>query len=1005
SNFNNENDPWEFGLDIDDFDLHLTLVLRSSSSTRVEPSPLTPNPVRIIPGHAGIVQLSSSTRVEPSPPTSNPVRIIPGPAGIVQQAKMLKEKVFILDSDGALMSTQEYMQKVVEDVGQDDDFMSGSWVSATNYVTVNGGTVTGCTIHEAIHYKVIGDGGYGKDITVGAAMILANINNMPRNNLSLEPPTSAVSGISRYLTRLWVSGKGELPEELSRSESSQSSIPGGFELRADNIDPHDKIIQDNIRAALKLLTFREQNVLVQFWSPRVVGKHHQLTTEDQPYGLGAIDDRLYMYRKDSERNVYVVDKDYEEEENTSPPARVFRQRLPEWTADITNYKPKDFPQQECAISCDLRGYLALPVFDSTTGLCVGVIELLASSKYTSFAYEVHQFQRALKSVNLTTKHAQDSPTLNVHNEHRDNDLEKIFSILKVVCETHRLPLAQTWAMSPLSSFTPHEQMLKKSCNSFNTRCLGKSCMSTAALPFYVQDLGLWRFREACREQHLDKSRGSVGKALLSHGSSFCEDVTKLSKEEYPLGSYAQMSGLTSCFAIFLHSVESNDGYVIEFFLSLNIEDVRYVQNLVQTLKENTEMASGIVLGDKSPTQVVGPPTESTSLYLDRDPQSTIITATTTRKNKTLEMVSSDSESHVAVEAKTNSTQDMNQLSPKQDTFTNNNDGAITSTEIVVQEAVTTDIINAVTRDIINAVDGRDYDNPSDNNTKSLLKNDIITDVEEKSKPVKRGRKRKIDNLTMEAVRKHLGKPIDEAAKSLEGNRSTLKRFCRDNNMPSWPLPKHNKKTVHVTDSKLSQSSQSSNIRFSLFSVVFLLVRVKRWSCSSKHHGLSGKWWVCGKHCYFPSKSDSIYQVARLMVYLNRWKNKKSTKYHLAVCESTEKPEQPDVDLKLPESSLVYASSKQIVVGAVSDAAKVTVKATFKDDIIKFPISTSSGLVELEKEVAQRITLKSKKLCLKYRDEDDDLILLACDADLQYLLGYSASNNSTTIKIIIMLVDE
>ncbi|GKC93647.1 hypothetical protein Tco_1159089 [Tanacetum coccineum] len=115
SNFNNENDPWEFGLDIDDSDLHLTPVLRSSSSTRVEPSPLTPNPVRIIPG----------------------------PAGIVQQAKMLKEKVFILDSDGALMSTQEYMQKVVEDVGEDDDFKSGAWVSATNYVTATGGTVTG----------------------------------------------------------------------------------------------------------------------------------------------------------------------------------------------------------------------------------------------------------------------------------------------------------------------------------------------------------------------------------------------------------------------------------------------------------------------------------------------------------------------------------------------------------------------------------------------------------------------------------------------------------------------------------------------------------------------------------------------------------------------------------------------------------------------------------------------------------------------------------------------
>ncbi|GJT14129.1 GPCR kinase [Tanacetum coccineum] len=104
---------------------------------------------------------------------------------------MLKEKVFILDSDGALMSTQEYMQKVVEDVGEDDDFKSGAWVDATNYVTATGGiscspndigdlNVTmkdlSGTIPGTIHHKVIGDGGYEKDITVGVAMILANVS-------------------------------------------------------------------------------------------------------------------------------------------------------------------------------------------------------------------------------------------------------------------------------------------------------------------------------------------------------------------------------------------------------------------------------------------------------------------------------------------------------------------------------------------------------------------------------------------------------------------------------------------------------------------------------------------------------------------------------------------------------------------------------------------------------------------------------------------------------------
>nr|GEZ61529.1 hypothetical protein [Tanacetum cinerariifolium] len=42
---------------------------------------------------------------------------------------------------GALMSTQQYMENVVEDVGDDDDFKSAAWVSATNYVNAFGGTV------------------------------------------------------------------------------------------------------------------------------------------------------------------------------------------------------------------------------------------------------------------------------------------------------------------------------------------------------------------------------------------------------------------------------------------------------------------------------------------------------------------------------------------------------------------------------------------------------------------------------------------------------------------------------------------------------------------------------------------------------------------------------------------------------------------------------------------------------------------------------------------------
>nr|GFA22178.1 hypothetical protein [Tanacetum cinerariifolium] len=175
------------------------------SCIHVEPSFLTQNLVTIIPGPSGIVQLSSSIRIEPSSSTSNPVRIIPSPAGLVQRAKLLKENVFILDSDGALMSTPEYMHKVVEDVGEDANFNGGRglapltmllhlvalslegkleqvvaivkscYPNALGDLNVTLKDVSGIVLG-TIHYKVLDVGSYGKDITVGAAMILSNVS-------------------------------------------------------------------------------------------------------------------------------------------------------------------------------------------------------------------------------------------------------------------------------------------------------------------------------------------------------------------------------------------------------------------------------------------------------------------------------------------------------------------------------------------------------------------------------------------------------------------------------------------------------------------------------------------------------------------------------------------------------------------------------------------------------------------------------------------------------------
>ncbi|KAJ0566068.1 putative transcription factor Nin-like family [Helianthus annuus] len=665
------------------------------------------------------------------------------------------------------------------------------------------------------------------------------IMEMLWNKIYLEQPTVQLSGDSRYLNPLWVSGKQDEPSQ---------SITTCFELRTERFYSYHQEITYKIRAALKILTFREQHVLVQFWSPRDVGKHQLLTTIDQPFGLGVASEELCSYRRDSEHKAFLVDKDHEEED-VSPPARVFRRGLPEWTSDITDYETKDFPQQDCAIRCNLHGYLALPVFDSTTRSCVGVLEILTSVKYMHYAFEVQQVHKALQAENLTSPQVFDYPTLKVPSERKQTERDKILDILKVVCDIHSLPLAQTWTVSPTSSYVSHNKVIEKTCSSFDTRCVGKVCMSTAALPFHVRDLGMWHFRKACGEQHLDKARGFVGKALLDRRSYYCQDVTELSEEEYPLVHYARMNGLTSCFTIFLHSVEGDDGddYVLEFFLQLGNKDSRHVVNLVQTLKQRIEIASGFELGEiLLPVEVTDqPPRDVSCLSLSTNPHIIPISSTTSANALTPETDSSDAESLSANVAKTDPANVPSQQSPKQ-----------------IQ--------------------------PNKHEC-------IITDNVSMQK-TKQSRKRKIDSLTMETVNQHVGKPLGQTAEILGVSRSTLKRFCRVHGISSWPVPKHSKRSEFGSEKQLQQSSMHS-------------------------------------------------------------------------------------------------------VGHVSDTGLLTVKASFKDDMIKFPFCVSSGLMELEKEVAERVDVKGQRLSLKYEDEEKDWVLITCDADLESL----ASN--TAIKLLVYVADD
>ncbi|MFS7955734.1 hypothetical protein Hanom_Chr07g00646081 [Helianthus anomalus] len=78
------------------------------------------------------------------------------------------------------------------------------------------------------------------------------------------------------------------------------------------------------------------------------------------------------------------------------PARVLRQKLPEWTPNVQYYSDKEYQRLNHALSYDVRGTLALLVFEPSGQSCVGVLELILTSQKINYAPEVDKVSKALE---------------------------------------------------------------------------------------------------------------------------------------------------------------------------------------------------------------------------------------------------------------------------------------------------------------------------------------------------------------------------------------------------------------------------------------------------------------------------------------------------------------------------------------------------------------------------------------------------------------------------------
>ncbi|XP_065869884.1 protein NLP2-like [Euphorbia lathyris] len=350
------------------------------------------------------------------------------------------------------------------------------------------------------------------------------------------------------------------PEEQFYSNLSESP-PLVYEHFADTSllqSEASSMVKDRLIIAIEYLKeyVEDSQVLIQIWMPMKKGDQNVLTTIDQPYSLNLNCRNLASYRNVSKSFYLTTEED--SKESAGLPGRVFLGKFPEWSPDVRFFRIDECPRKNFAEMYEISGCLALPVFDHRN-ICLAVIEIVTTCQKISYHLEIEIVCKALEAVDLKSWQDFFPRSLKACNETNQIAIPEISETLQFICQTYRLPLAQTW--------TSHDSQ-------FNTEIPSDYCISTFNSACYVADNDLLGFHKACSEQRLFLDQGIVGQAFASNKQRFATDITSLSRTNYPLSHHARMFNLGAAVAIPLRNMYTGlVQLVLELFLPRDCKDI------------------------------------------------------------------------------------------------------------------------------------------------------------------------------------------------------------------------------------------------------------------------------------------------------------------------------------------------------------------------------------------------------------------------------------------------
>ncbi|KAG9444668.1 hypothetical protein H6P81_016008 [Aristolochia fimbriata] len=324
-------------------------------------------------------------------------------------------------------------------------------------------------------------------------------------------------------------------------------------------------------------------ILAQVWVPFKQGNEYVLSTYEQPYLLDQV---LSGYREVSRAFTFSA----KDKSGSFPglPGRVFISKMPEWTSNVIYYSKAEYLRANYALNYEVRGSLAVPIFDPCDQSCCAVLELVTTKEKPNFDPEMDTVCRAIQAVDLRTVDARVSPQMKTYSNAQKAAFVEIMDVFRAVCHAHRLPLALTWIPYHYLDMEC-DDFARKSGIEHGSTPWKETVLCVQESACYVNDEEMQGFVHACIKHHLEKGQGIVGKALESNHPFFCSDVKGYDILEYPLAHHARKFGLNAAVAIRLRSTYTgDDDYILEFFLPISCKGSGEQQSLLNNLSSTMQ---------------------------------------------------------------------------------------------------------------------------------------------------------------------------------------------------------------------------------------------------------------------------------------------------------------------------------------------------------------------------------------------------------------------------------